>query len=167
MFRTHLTHKVLPAISALMLLGVPLSNAHAHHGGFGRSFGRGIGMGLGGGIGYGVAQYGMHRIFGGYHRHYTDYSPYNSYNYGPYNYAPPPPPPYGGYYGAAAYGPPNVTIINEPPPPPPAPPSDVPNYPYPVPGYTHYQPGSGYTTEPRVTYVPGYGNVPVSSPITP
>lgn len=162
MFRKHLTRAFLASVGTLFIFGTPFSNADAHHrGGFGRSFGRGIGMGLGGGIGYGVARYGMHRVFGGFHHPYASYG-----------YAPPPPPYYGGgYYGVApAYGPPNVTIINAPPPPPPPPPvlpNAVPNYPYPVPGYTHYQPGNGYTTEPRVTYVPGYGNVPVSSPITP
>ncbi|GBQ06293.1 hypothetical protein AA15669_0867 [Saccharibacter floricola DSM 15669] len=174
MFHTHLTRTILPAFGALMLLGAPLNNAqaHHHHGGFGRGFA----MGMGEGVGYDAAQMGVNALFGGGGWGGGGFG-------GPYNYAPAYPPfggggyydsgYYGGGYGGGGYGSypsygppqaPNVTIINEAPP---APQNDIPSYPYPVPGYTHYQPGAGYTTEPRVTYVPGYGNVPVSSPITP
>lgn len=112
---------------------------HWHHHSFGHSFAHGLGWGAGMGLGYGAINYALRR---------GDYGYGYGYDNGPY---------YG--YSGYDYGGPSVvdnsqTIIYNAPPPPPIsvlPPA----YPYPVPGYTTFNPGYGYTSGP-ITAPPNF-----------
>lgn len=134
---------------------------HHYHNGFGRAFTNGLGYGIGAGIGAGLVE----RAYGTVDSYET--APAQVYNSQTTVYAAPPAPPAISYMPPptivypAGYGPGSTITIDGrttgqviapiatvpvaastmAPPPASAPPA----YPYPVPGYTTYVPGYGYT----------------------
>lgn len=151
--RFFLKNTFLALLSATTLIGVTASPAEAYHGyhgfhgyhggyhhhywghhSFGHSFARGLGWGVGMGVGYGAVNYAFRN---------RDYG-YYDYNDGPY---------YGGYGGRPVIDNSQTIIYNAPPPPPVS--ELPPAYPYPVPGYTTFNPGYGYTSGP-ITAPPNF-----------
>ncbi|MDF7673780.1 hypothetical protein PT277_08860 [Acetobacteraceae bacterium ESL0709] len=145
---------LIALLGATALLSMPVSPAiahygyhgyhgdyyhHWHHHSFGHSFARGMGWGVGMGLGYGAVNYALRDRDYDYGYRYSDYSPYYGYS--------------GGYDGRPFVDNSQTIIYNAPPPPPVG--VLPPAYPYPVPGYTTFNPGYGYTSGP-ITAPPNF-----------